>query len=188
MKFIEVEITGTTPLICNRYTDLAAAAATNGTRSTRNGDKGLPREQAEQKLYTDHDGTLVIPTSNILRCLIDAGKFFKDGKSKITTLKSSIIPAYVGIEGVCTPIISPGWEVDIRPVVIPATGGRILAYRPRFDAWQLQFVILLDDEGIKLNLLRDIVDAAGTRIGLGDFRPDRKGPYGRFVVTLWNTR
>jgi len=31
------------------------------------------------------------------------------------------------------------------------------------------------------------VDAAGKRIGLGDFRPDCKGPFGRFVVTKWKT-
>jgi hypothetical protein len=34
-------------------------------------------------------------------------------------------------------------------------------------------------------LFRDIVDSAGRRIGLGDFRPDRKGPFGKFVVVSW---
>jgi hypothetical protein len=37
--------------------------------------------------------------------------------------------------------------------------------------------------GVKL--FREVVDAAGKRIGLGDFRPDCKGPYGRFSVTRW---
>jgi hypothetical protein len=34
-------------------------------------------------------------------------------------------------------------------------------------------------------LVREIVDAAGKRIGLGDFRPSCKGPFGKFVVTQW---
>ena len=34
-------------------------------------------------------------------------------------------------------------------------------------------------------LLRQIIDDSGKRIGLGDFRPSTKGPYGRFVVTSW---
>jgi hypothetical protein len=34
-------------------------------------------------------------------------------------------------------------------------------------------------------LFREIVDAAGKRIGLGDFRPATKGPFGKFVVTSW---
>jgi hypothetical protein len=34
-------------------------------------------------------------------------------------------------------------------------------------------------------LFRAIVDDAGKRVGLGDFRPATKGPYGRYVVTSW---
>lgn len=34
-------------------------------------------------------------------------------------------------------------------------------------------------------LVRSIVDDAGKKIGLGDFRPARKGPFGRFVVKEW---
>lgn len=43
----------------------------------------------------------------------------------------------------------------------------------------------IDTELAGVKLVRDIVDAAGKRIGLGDFRPDCKGPFGKFVVTLW---
>jgi hypothetical protein len=43
----------------------------------------------------------------------------------------------------------------------------------------------VDLEMISLRLFREIVDKAGKAIGLGDFRPDNKGPFGRFVVTRW---
>jgi hypothetical protein len=33
--------------------------------------------------------------------------------------------------------------------------------------------------------MREIVDAAGKRVGLGDFRPACKGPFGKFVVVQW---
>jgi len=33
--------------------------------------------------------------------------------------------------------------------------------------------------------LRHIVDDAGSRVGLLDFRPERKGPFGRFIVIEW---
>ena len=35
------------------------------------------------------------------------------------------------------------------------------------------------------SFFREIVDAAGSRVGLGAFRPDCKGPYGKFVVVSW---
>ena len=79
-----------------------------------------------------------------------------------------------------------GWKVDTRPVRIPATGGRILRHRACFDDWSLQISVTLDEAIITVRLFRELVDIAGSHIGLGDFRPDTKGPFGRFVVTLWN--
>ena len=186
MKQINVTIEGVSPLICNKFTDAAMEAATNSTRVSTVGDKGTPREQAESKLYIGHDGKPMIPNPNLFRCIIDGGKFFKAGKSKVTTLKSSLIPACLAIEELEITIIhNEPWRVDTRAVRIPSTGGRIATHRPMFDDWKLEFTMILDEEILSEKLLREIVDAAGKRIGLGDFRPDCKGPFGRFVVTHW---
>lgn len=183
---ISVSIEGTTPLLCNKFTDAAMMAATNGSRSSAIGDRGTPREQAESKLYVGHDGKFIIPQPNVLRCIIDGGKFFKAGKSKVTTIKSSLIPSCVDIQCIEVPIRhKEPWEVDARAVRIPSTGGRILCYRPCFNDWALDFTVFLDTEIMTAKLFREIVDAAGKRIGLGDFRPDCKGPFGKFVVTSW---
>lgn len=185
---INIRIEGKTPLICNRFTDEAQLAASSSTRSSAVGDKGSPREQAEKKLYRSKgdDNVFVIPGPNLFRCMIDAGTFFKAGKSKVTTLKTSMIPYCVAINEVELPIISEnGWEVDTRAVRIPSTGGRILAHRPMFHDWALEFTVELDTTVMAPKFFREIVDAAGNKIGLGDFRPATKGPYGRFSVTHW---
>ena len=186
MKSIKVQIQGTTPLICNRFTDAAMMAATSGTRMSSNGDKGSPKEQAESKLYIGHNKKPMIPQPNLFRCLIDGGKFFKVGKSKVTTQKSSLIPACVEIEEIEIPIqTKEGWQVDTRAVRIPSTGGRILCHRPIFNDWALEFSATIDTDMMTPKLFREILDAAGKRVGLGDFRPDCKGPFGKFVVTNW---
>jgi hypothetical protein len=184
---IDVSIEGATPLLCNKFTDAAAMKATEGSRmSAVGGDKGTPKEQAEARLYIGHEGKPVIPQPNLFRCLIDAGTFFKAGKSKVTTQKNSLIPACVEIEGIELPLVSKeGWAVDTRAVRIPATGGRILCHRPSFNDWKIDFTLRIDTQLISVKLVREILDAAGRRIGLGDFRPDRKGPFGKFVVTSW---
>lgn len=183
---IDIEIEGTTPLLLNRFTDAAAQKATSGTTSALSGDKGSPREQSEPKLYKGVNGELMIPQPNLFRCIIDAGKYFKAGRSKVTTQKSSIIPACVDVHGAEILLHSKeGWRVDTRAVRIPATGGRILCHRPCFDDWRLAFEVTLDTSMMSENLFREIIDAAGKRIGLGDFRPDCKGPFGKFVVTRW---
>ena len=45
--------------------------------------------------------------------------------------------------------------------------------------------IIARDPMMTVKLLREILDAAGKRIGLGDFRPSCKGPFGKFVITNW---
>lgn len=183
---IECTIEGTTPLLCNKFTDAAAMSASSGNRMAAVGERGTPREQAEAKLYIGHDGKFIVPQPNLFRCLIDAGTFFKCGRSKITTQKSSMIPACVEIHGIELPLQhKEPWQVDTRAVRIPATGGRILCHRPSFNDWRIAFTLSLDSSMITSKLLREIIDAAGKKIGLGDFRPDRKGPFGKFVVTSW---
>ena len=189
MKEIRIKITGTTPLICNRFTDEAQIKANNSTSTATVGAKGSPREQASKKLYIGNNGKPMIPQPNLFRAIIDGGKFFKAGKSKVTTIRSSLIPACLEIGGVEIPIKSrENWEVDTRAVRIPSTGGRILSHRPKFNDWELEFTAHLDEEIMDSTLLREIIDASGKRIGLGDFRPDCKGPFGKFVVTLWQEK
>lgn len=183
---VELSIEGTSPLLCNRFSDEAAGSSTGGTRAAQPTDKGTPLEQAEHKLYIGHNKLPMIPQPNVFRSIIDGGTYFKVGKSKVTTQKSSLIPACLEIEGIEIPLLhSQPWTVDTRAVRIPSTGGRILCHRPVFHDWKLSFALTLDTDVLPLRLLREIVDAAGKRIGLGDFRPACKGPFGKYVVTSW---
>jgi hypothetical protein len=185
---IKIAIDGTTPLLCNRFGDEAAMDASGETpRQSGLKDKGTPREQAQGKLYISEKTTKpMIPGPNLFRCLIDAGTFFKVGKSKVTTIKNSMVPACLTMCEMEVAIQHKDpWTVDTRPVRNPSTGGRFNCHRPSFHDWRLEFEVVLDTSIIGVKLFREIVDAAGKRIGLGDFRPDRKGPFGRFVVTKW---
>jgi hypothetical protein len=179
-------IEGVTPLLCNRFTDAAQQAATNGTRMSAVGDKGTPRGSGGTAALSRLGRQAVHPQPNLFRCIIDAGTFFKAGKSKVTTQKTSLIPACVEVVGIEIPIEHKDpWEVDARAVRIPSTGGRILYYRPSFNDWRLSFTLSIDNDLISTKLVREIIDAAGKRIGLGDFRPANKGPFGKFVVVSW---
>ena len=186
MQRVSISIEGITPLLMNKFHDAAQMDATNGTRISTVGNKGTPREISEAKLYVSQEGKPMIPQPNMFRAIIDGGTFFQTGKSKVTTLKSSLVPACLSIEELEIPLeCKEPWFVDTRPVRIPSTGGRILAHRPCFNDWALTFTCILDDSILSMRLLREIIDAAGNRIGLGDFRPACKGPFGKFVVTNW---
>lgn len=183
---ITCEIKGLSPLLINAFTSENEIAAGTGISSAiKSGQKLLPREQAEKKLYQDKNGKLFIPGPNIFSCLVEAGRHIKAGKRQLTTAITSLVPAGLQIEEIVLPLKHEGWEVDVRSVVNPSTRGRFLCYRPRLDAWSLSFTLEIDEEMFSEATVRQLVDIAGKRLGLGDFRPQRKGPFGRFVVVSW---
>jgi len=191
MSTIKVWIQGVSPLLVNRFTEQAAAKVSAGTGTAINiHSKGTPREQAEPKLYTSADGSPIIPGPNVFRGIVDAGVYQKAGRKAITTGRASLVAAGIVLTTVECFLERPDgkpvtWEVDSRSVVIPASGGRIMCHRPRFDSWRLGFELHVDDSMFDEGIVRRLVDDMGSKVGLGDFRPARKGPFGRFDVVHW---
>ena len=185
MKTVEVAIEGVTPLLMNRFTEDNEVKVSAGVSGTTVGNKGTPREQAAKTAYMDTNGMLYVPGPNVFRSIIEAGKYHKAGKSKVTTQKSSMVPAGISIRELVLPLETKLFEVDSRSVVIPSTGGRIMKHRARLDEWKLTFTLDIDDSMFCLSFVRQLVDDAGRRVGLGDYRPDRKGPFGKFAVIRW---
>jgi hypothetical protein len=77
------------------------------------------------------------------------------------------------------------FEVDSRPVTIPATKGRIMRHRPRFDCWSARFTIRVNEELLPPDFIHQLLVEGGQQIGVGDFRPEKGGPFGTFNLTLW---
>ena len=139
-------------------------------------------DQARIAEYRDPDGKLYVPGVALQRSMIAAAAYSK-GKGRATLQKP--VAACVLVSPDRSIIDQQKYEIDSRRVVIPATKGCIIRHRPRFEEWSLQFVIEYDDELLSEKELRQVIDDAGKRVGLLDFRPEKKGPFGRFVVTSW---
>jgi hypothetical protein len=77
------------------------------------------------------------------------------------------------------------FEVDSRRIVNPSTNGARLRHRARLDEWQTTFTVEVDRSMFTPAFVRLLVDDVGKKIGVGDFRPAKRGPFGRFVVTGW---
>src|SRR5262249_37918786 len=146
--------------------------------------KKTPAEQAEIAAYRiPQSGNLYIPGVALQRAIV-GGAAFSKGKGRATLQKPVAACVFVTPEYLDLGIKE--YEVDTRPIVMPSTKGRILRHRPRLDHWKVRFTLEFDDTLLKSTELRRIVDDTGSRVGLLDFRPERKGPFGRFVVTSWS--
>lgn len=190
MKTVEVEITGKSPILLHRFSEEAEREVQENTRrSTRSSkDEETPREKAEKAAYRLKDGRLYFPGVGIQRSFIEAARYFKE-KGARGSLKFIAAAAFL-VRDEAIPFRNgkaevKDFEVDCRPVVIPSTKGRVMRFRPRLDEWALRFTVDIDDEIISTKIANEILVTAGNRIGIGDYRPEKRGPFGRFNVTEW---
>ena len=57
-----------------------------------------------------------------------------------------------------------------------------MRYRPRIEEWKAAFQVDYDETLLSQTQIERVIADTGTLVGLLDFRPEKKGPYGRFAV------
>ena len=169
MKNINITIKGISPLLMNSF-------SIDGEKT----DKLPPVEQCQKKLYLTPEGECYIPATNFIRAVISAAKFHKKGRASRTNDVAAALTTTNEYGIVKTP-----WVVDTRSVVVPATKGRIVRHRPRFDTWEVAFEFIYDDSMFSEKEIYAIFEDAGSKIGILDFRPEKKGSLGKFIITNW---
>lgn len=190
---ITVTCRGVTPLLMNRIPPETLEQVRTKAKKPKTAQRpAVPRDEAIPKLYLTEEGAPYIPTENLLSCLVAAGQSVRlDGKRQVSTAKSTVLPAFLSLEERFLPLFvygaeaAPDWEVDMRPGRNPNGGELVCLVRPRFDQWAFRVTATVDLDEVGVNIARDLFDIAGKRIGLGDFRPSRKGLYGKFCVVGW---
>jgi hypothetical protein len=172
-EIVKVSIKGVSPLLMHRFPMV----------EIKNIEKKSMEEQAEISAYRCPDtNQLYIPGVAIRQSLINGAAYSK-GKKNSSLSKSAAACVLIFPERCLLGLEK--YEIDSRPVVIRATKGRIIRHRPRLDKWQCQFELEYDPDLLKEEQVRTIVDDAGSRVGLLDFSPRCKGPFGRFSVVEW---
>lgn len=187
MKF-RITITGTAPLLMHNSRlanplDPASKAMKKFTSKRTKTDEDheeIARLEHIGSLYFDTDAGPYVPADNIWRCLFDAAKKTKRGPKvkEGVFIATDINPlAYKGprtIEGLWA-------DENFRHLAsAKVTTQRVMRCRPIFREWSCEADGVIDTDIIDFKELQDIVETAGDRIGLGDWRPR----YGRFTATV----
>jgi len=175
MKEYNVKIKGTTPLLFNKF----APDSIKSQVKKRSGAVG--KKDVKDKLYLTTKGKVYTPSTHLLGMLINAGKQFKiQGKGKSTY--SKLIGSSVEVNPDVIEHIKQEWEEFTISAVNPSTRGRMMVTRPMMNSWELAFRLKFTDD-IPEDVMKNIIDYGGQYVGIGDWRPDKKGKYGKFIVT-----
>ena len=178
MKRIKCKIVGETALLMNRYSVQAQIQQKAGGRAiTKTYDTDV---EAENSAYWTSKGKkeLMIPANVLYSAILNASSFHKIGKRSA----KSILAGSIRIEPAEISLGTDKYEVDIRGVVIQRN--RVPKARARIDTWSAEFEIVYNEKLIgEPQIIKTILEQAGERVGIMDFRPQKSGWFGLFKVT-----
>lgn len=189
---VSLRIKGISPLLMHNPVGLMR---TGGSEEMQRGGKKIPTplDEATNGLYKLPNGQLFLPSDAVREAALIASADVKDNSRKGRATMARRFGASVFLSREYFPLYRAGedgelgvpitadvtdWEVMVKRVVVMRAG--VMRARGLVRDWACDVEFEYDDETIDPNIVYAIVNQAGKYPGLLDYRPGRKGPYGRF--------
>jgi hypothetical protein len=171
----DIPIIGTSPLIMHAWSRKAKEQmlAKQMKRATAGKEAKDPQRDFEESIYTGKDGEPAFPTIAFKAAAVDAAVAMDFRK---TNLRQAF-----HIEGDMVSIL--GDEPTPREdMVRVGMGTADIRYRAQFEHWGAFLRVTVNSSLLSIEQLYNLFDAAGFGVGIGEWRPQRDGQFGRFKV------
>jgi hypothetical protein len=189
---VRITLTGRTPLVMhcaqladplNRYTRKIKEITDKPSRTKTDADYAdIAKLEWMGGLYigeVEHKGKIVVPTWNVIRTLEEAAKVTRRGRQVVR----SVVPTETEV-----PLEFPDrdrtleelWEMGEQYRFLTLVGikqSKTTRMRPQFPSWALTMTVLLQENLLNFDQLREIANQAGVIEGLGDARKLGKGRF-----------
>lgn len=186
---VKIIIRGMSPLLQNNPIRMGATDNTPSVKRV----KPPPEVEAEGTTYRLANGSLYMPSTAIFGCMLNAASSLKVKGSR-KALSTELKGAILGISDVTgTPRQITVRDVNGNPLtkieifsarcVIQKAG--VIKHRAMINDWQLEFIVKYASEYINYQYIVDALERGGIMVGIGDYRPDKKGEFGRFEVVSY---
>jgi hypothetical protein len=178
---IRILVDGRTPLLTHNPQSMGINKdAAKGSRIPEADD------EAEAGCYRNEEGNLCLRGEAFRASMLKAAGAWKMKKS--TTAKSLL--AHVVVLEELVPLfrrdgtLITDYVIDARRAIVQKAG--IIRHRPKFMEWSCLFTMEFDEMLVpKPTLIPDILQDAGNRVGVGDYRPSCNGWFGRYGVRTY---
>ena len=178
---LTTKIEGVSPLIEHKWSEKALTMLRDKHAGikVKNREARDPEAEFHSAYYKCEDGQYGFPAGGIKQCLINAAH--KDiGLEKTLLRKSLFIIPDDTINNLCA--FETDDPVMREDIVRIGQGSTDLRYRPEFRYWSMIIRMEFDSMSLTQNTILNLVQRAGFGVGLGEWRPEKGGEYGRFQV------
>ena len=186
----EIELKGISPIIMHNGAagldtrspaniEIAEITRKKASNRTDVEDKRMRELECHISLWLNSAGTPTIPEGALRAVIEQAARKLRQGPQVREGLIVEKTKRFIYDESLGTTADELCKSVQFTTGVV-VKRNRVLRTRARFDVWGVVFVVDTDTELVDAEQLASWLDIGGRRIGLGDWRPQRSGHYGRF--------
>ena len=192
LKKIQIELIGLSPYISHAWSDKAKKQMRDkqmGKSKQGKHDIKNPEGDFVESLYWIEGKPEVEPTPKNIAKFIENGRFgipsvaFKSSFVRAATdvgQKMTDMRRLLHVSGELTEIIGkPEMREDMVTVGMKAAD---LRYRGYFNDWKVLIEIEYNSALINEENILNLINTAGYGVGVGDWRPEKNGQYGRFKI------
>jgi len=179
-KKVTLWIKGTSPLIQHAWGEKSLNMLRKTSAERRKEPKvgRDPEGEADAATYYTQNGQYAIPAMAFKSAVIGAAH--KDiGLEKTLVRKSLFVVCDDPDTLLAMECETPRGREDIVRV---GQGQTDLRYRPEFRNWRVKVIMEINAETLNEQDLVNLINRAGFGVGIGEWRPEKGGDYGRFEV------
>lgn len=181
---VAVPIIGTAPLIMHRWSEKAKRLLLDnmqGRKSPR--EYKDPQAEYEAAFYRIKEGTdsYGFPALGFKSATVGGCRFYGKDVSMVAMRQCLFFSGEQGADG--QQLMPIKGEPQMREdVVRPSAGGADLRYRPMFVEWSSTLLVTYVTAMINRNSVLSLIDAGGMGVGVGEWRPEKKGEFGTYAI------
>jgi hypothetical protein len=178
-----VPIIGTAPLVVHRFSEKAKRKMLDEMQGRKHPKEPKnPQEEYEAAFHRLKDGRPAFPALGFKAATVSGARFYGKKQISMTAVRQICFFSgepgpdghqYIAIEG----------EATMREdTVTVGQGGTDLRYRPQFTEWRARIEVTYVTSMITRESILSLIDAGGFGVGVGEWRPERNGDFGTYMI------
>lgn len=179
IQTIEVTLTAKSPLIFHKWSEKAKKQILDKQqkRATKGKEIRNPEKEYEASFYYNKEGNIAFPAGSIKKSIVGAARSLDD--VAMTEVRAALF--VVGDDQDLIPVKYKSKEMREDMVRI-GRGSADLRYRGQLNKWSMTFNVEYNANVFSAEMVLNLFETAGFSQGLGEWRPERSGNYGKFTT------